>query len=51
VNAEVRESDYSNNASSVLLELRRPNGSDEPPAIEVLGSCADTARCSPEQPR
>jgi hypothetical protein len=51
VNAEVRESDYSNNASSVLLELRWPNGSDEPPAIEVLGSCADTARCSPEQPR
>ena len=46
VNAEVRERDYSNNASSVLLELRRPNGSDEPPAITVLGSCADAARCS-----
>ncbi len=51
VNAEVREGDYSNNASSVLLELRRPNGSDEPPAIGVLASCADTARCSPEQAR
>ncbi len=51
VNAEVRESDYSNNASSVLLELRRPNGSDEPPTIVVLASCADAARCSSEQPR
>ena len=47
VNAEVRERDYSNNASSVLLELRRPNGPNEPPAITVLRSCADTARCSP----
>jgi hypothetical protein len=52
VNAKVRERDYSNNAASVLLELRRPpNGSDEPPAITVLGSCADAARCSSEQPR
>jgi hypothetical protein len=51
VNAEVREGDYSNNASSVLLELRWPNGSDEPPAIAVLASCADTARCSSEEPR
>jgi hypothetical protein len=51
VNAEVREGDYSNNASSVLLELRWPNGSDEPPAIGVLASCADTARCSSEEPR
>ena len=51
VNAEVREGDYSNNASSVFLELRWPNGSDEPPAIAVLASCADTARCSPEQAR
>ena len=33
VNADVRESDYSNNASSVLLKLRWPNGFDNPPAI------------------
>ncbi len=51
VNAEVRESDYSNNAASVLLELRWPNGSDDPPTIAVLTNCADTARCSPEQAR
>ena len=51
VNAEVRESDYSNNAASVLLELRWPNGSDSPPTITTLASCADTARCSPGQPR
>ena len=51
VEADVRESDYSNNAASVLLELRWPNGFDNPPAIAMLASCADTARCSPGQPR
>jgi hypothetical protein len=47
VEADVRESDYSNNAASVLLELRWPSGFDDPPAISMLASCADTARCSP----
>ena len=49
VNADVRESDYSNNMASVLLELRWPNGFDNPPTITMLASCADTARCSSEQ--
>ncbi len=47
VEADVREGDYSNNAASVLLKLRWPSGSDKPPAITMLASCADTARCSP----
>jgi hypothetical protein len=46
VNARVLESDYSNNAASVLLELRRPSGSDDPPTVRVLGVCEDSARCS-----
>jgi hypothetical protein len=50
VNADVRESDYSNNAASVLLELRWPDGSDDPPTVTVLASCANTASCPPEQP-
>jgi hypothetical protein len=49
VNADVRESDYSNNAASVLLKLRWPNGFDNLPTITMLASCADTARCSSEQ--
>lgn len=35
VNANVRESDYSNNAASILLHLRWPNGFDEPPRITI----------------
>jgi hypothetical protein len=49
VNADVRESDYSNNAASVLLKLRWPNGFDNLPTITMLASCADTTRCSSEQ--
>lgn len=49
VEADVRESDYSNNAASILLKLRWPNGFDNPPTIAMLDSCADTARCSSEQ--
>jgi hypothetical protein len=40
----LEESDYSNNAASVLLELRRPAG--EIPTIEVLARCPQTDRCS-----
>ena len=47
VEADVWESDYSNNAASVLLKLGWPNGVDNPPAIMMLASCAQTARCSP----
>jgi hypothetical protein len=49
VNADVRESDYSNNAASVLLELRWPDGSDDPPTVEMLASCADSVRCPSEE--
>jgi hypothetical protein len=49
VEADVQETDYSNNAASVLLELRWPNGFDNPPTIAMLASCADSARCSSEQ--
>ena len=49
VEADVRESDYSNNAASVLLKLRWPNGSENPPAVATLASCTETARCSPGQ--
>jgi Lysyl oxidase len=40
----LEESDYSNNAASVLLELRRPAGVI--PTIEVLARCPQTDRCA-----
>ncbi len=49
VSADVRESDYSNNAASVLLELQWPDSSDDPPTVEMLASCADSARCPSEE--
>lgn len=48
VEADVRESDYSNNAASVLLKLGWPNGFGDRPTVRMLDSCADTARCSSE---
>lgn len=39
----LEESDYGNNAASVLLELRRPAG--EIPTIQVLARCPQTDRC------
>ncbi len=39
----LQESDYGNNAASVLLELRRPRGG--PPTVEVLARCPDSDRC------
>ncbi len=49
VEADVRESDYSNNAASVLLKLRWPNGTQNPPTVAMLASCEETARCSTGQ--
>ena len=49
VNASVLESDYSNNAASILLELRWPSSSDGPPTARMLAVCEDSARCWPEQ--
>ena len=42
---ELRESDYGNNAASVLVELRRPAG--EIPTIAVLARCPGSERCEP----
>ena len=39
----VRESDYDNNAASVLLQLRRTG---QVPSIRVLARCPDTDRCA-----
>jgi Lysyl oxidase len=39
----LRESDYANNAASVLLQLRRTG---EVPTIRVLARCPDSDRCS-----
>lgn len=40
----LRERDYANNASSVLVELLRPEG--ERPRVRVLASCPGAATCS-----
>ncbi len=49
LNASLLESDYSNNAASVLLQLRWPDGSDKSPTVRVLAICEDSARCSSEE--
>jgi|GEM_PF-1584746 len=41
---ELRESDYGNDAASVLLELA--HGRDGVPVVKVLASCPDSARCA-----
>ena len=45
----IREEDYTNNASSVLLELRRPTG--RKPTVRVLRRCPDSLRCQPASTR
>ena len=41
----VRELNYRNNESSLLFRLSWPRGRGEPPAVEVLATCPDSARC------
>jgi len=41
----LRESDYSNNASSMLFELAWPEGKQSPPSITVIRRCPDAATC------
>lgn len=41
----LRESSYENNASSVLVALRRPSG--RPLRVELLRRCPDADRCAP----
>lgn len=41
---KLRETDYSNNSSSSLIELRTPAGSKRP-KVEILERCGDIPRC------
>lgn len=45
-NHRLRESDYSNNASSLVFDLRWPNGFRESPTIDVIRRCANSALCT-----
>ena len=40
---DVRESNYGNNAASVLFELTRPSGA--PPEVRVVATCQASERC------
>lgn len=42
----LRESDYSNNTSSMALALSWPNGTTNPPRATVIRRCPDSATCS-----
>jgi lysyl oxidase len=46
VDRRLRESDYSNNASSLLFDLRWPNGFSRDPRIDVLRRCPNSALCT-----
>ena len=41
----VRETNYANNAASVLLELRAPRVPGRAPGVAVLARCPDSERC------
>ena len=42
---DIRESDYSDNASSLALDLTWPRGRTSPPRIDVVARCPLTAAC------
>ena len=42
---DLRESDYSDNASSMAIEIDWPRGRTSPPRIDVVASCPLTATC------
>jgi hypothetical protein len=42
----LHESDYGNNAASVLIALRRRPGSEAAPVVEVLARCPDGPHCT-----
>lgn len=48
VNRERRilESDYSNNAASLLVSLKWPNGPRDTPRVEILAECRSTDDCT-----
>ncbi len=41
----LRESDYGNNAASLLFRLGWPRGTKQPPRIQVIRRCPDSDRC------
>jgi hypothetical protein len=41
----LRESDYSDNVSSMLFELSWPRGRSQSPSVDVIERCPDTAAC------
>ena len=45
VERRVRETSYTNNASSMRFELSWPRGMKRPPKIDVIARCADSERC------
>ena len=45
VGRPLEESNYANNASSMLLSIRRPGGLRARPRVTVLARCPDTSRC------
>lgn len=44
----LRESNYANNASSLVFDLRWPRGRNHAPTVELRGRCADSDRCRPK---
>jgi hypothetical protein len=47
---KLAESDYTNNASSLLISLAWPRGHDEAPSIKVLRRCTESESCpGPDQ--
>jgi hypothetical protein len=41
----LRESDYQNNAASIIIRIRWPDGMKRPPRIDVLRRCGHGVRC------
>jgi Lysyl oxidase len=41
----LRETDYANNAASVVVDLSWPKGPGRPPSIDVVRRCGDGRRC------
>jgi hypothetical protein len=41
----LRESDYTDNASSLAFDLTWPHGRKLPPRIDVVARCPDKATC------
>jgi hypothetical protein len=44
-NKALRETDYSNDAASVLVSIDWPNGQDAMPAVRILSRCGESISC------